>query len=195
VSFVGAQATIEVFASQDATCGRPVATMQSIRRQRGEIVRIGSLAGGAVLYVAVEGGFDIAPVLGSMSTYIRGGLGGWHGRALVEGDRLPLCRESASDRDDCRLEGMDLSVPSQLRVIDGPQIDYFSNEEIAAFFAGEYTVRAGDRNADRSVLGVALDAVHCSPWRGGSRLRTDGVLGSVCIRRAVGAIQVDDHDR
>jgi allophanate hydrolase subunit 2 len=136
VSFVGAEARIEVFPSQDATCGRPVETMQSIRLQRDEIVRIGSLARGAVLYVAVEGGFDIAPVLGSMSTYIRGGLGGWHGRALVEGDRLPLCRESASDRDDCRLEGMDLSVPSRLRVIDGPQIDYFSNEEIAALFAG-----------------------------------------------------------
>jgi biotin-dependent carboxylase-like uncharacterized protein len=145
LAFVGAEAMIQVFAEDDATCGRPVERMQSIRLQRGEVVRVGSLARGAVLYIAAEGGFDIEPVLGSMSTYIRGGLGGWHGRALVEGDRLPLCRERASDREDCRLDGIDLSVPARLRAIDGPQIDYFSNEEIAAFFAGEYTVCAGDR--------------------------------------------------
>jgi hypothetical protein len=28
---------------------------------------------------------------------------------------------SASNRDDCRLQGMDLSVPARLRVIEGPQ--------------------------------------------------------------------------
>jgi len=38
---------------------------RSVRLQRGEAVRIGSLAGGAVLYVAVEGGFGVEPVLGS----------------------------------------------------------------------------------------------------------------------------------
>ena len=54
-------------------------------------------ADGAVLYVAVEGGFDIAPVLGSVSTYLRGGFGGWQGGALVAGDRLPL-RRNARER-------------------------------------------------------------------------------------------------
>ena len=44
-----------------------------------------------------------------------------------------------------RLSGLDLSLPSRLRVIDGPQLDYFADEEIAAFFAAEYVVRAGDR--------------------------------------------------
>jgi biotin-dependent carboxylase-like uncharacterized protein len=145
MSFAGAKAMIEVFSGMDATCGRPVDTMRSVRLQRGEVIRIGSLSRGAVFYVAVEGGFAIEPVLGSVSTYIRGGLGGWHGRALVEGDRLPLCRESASDRNDCQLDDIDLSVPTRLRAIDGPQIDYFTSEEIAAFFDSEYTVCAGDR--------------------------------------------------
>ena len=43
-------------------------------------------------------------------------------------DRLPLHRMSASNRDDCRLQGMDLSVPARLRVIEGPQNDYFSKQ-------------------------------------------------------------------
>ena len=93
------------------TTGRRVQSMRSVHLQRGEVVRIGSLTGGAVLYVAVEGGFDIEPVLGSLSTYIRGGFGGWQGRALVAGDWLPLCRASASEREDCELVGLDLSPP------------------------------------------------------------------------------------
>jgi len=58
-----------------------------------------------VLYVAVEGGFDIDPVLGKLSTYLRGGFGGWQGPALVAGDRLPLCQTRASERDDYELFG------------------------------------------------------------------------------------------
>ena len=71
--------------------------MRSIHLRRGEVVRIGSLSGGAVLYVAVEGGFDIEPVLGSVSTYMRGAIGGWQGRALGRGDRLPLRRGEPSE--------------------------------------------------------------------------------------------------
>src|SRR5712691_6553519 len=77
LSFVGAQAVIEILPDIAATSGNRIEPMRSIRLRRGEVVRVGSLTGGAVLYIAVEGGFDIAPVLGSVSTYIRGGFGGW----------------------------------------------------------------------------------------------------------------------
>jgi biotin-dependent carboxylase-like uncharacterized protein len=175
MSFVGAEALIEVFSGADATHGHPAATMRSIRLLRGEVIRIGALSRGAVLYVAVEGGFAIEPVLGSMSTYIRGGFGGWHGRALVEGDRLPLCRESASDRDEWRLDEVDFSVPTRLRAIDGPQIDHFSSKEIAAFFASEYTVCAGDR------MGMRLHGRKINHARGFD-ITSDGIApGSIQI--------------
>jgi biotin-dependent carboxylase-like uncharacterized protein len=143
LSFAGAQAVIEILPDASATRGRHIDAMRSIRLRRGEVVRIGSLSGGAVLYIAVEGGFDIAPVLGSTSTYIRGGLGGWQGRALVAGDRLPLLRNTAADHDDFRLDGLDLGLPTCLRAVAGPQSDYFTEDEIAAFFASKYAVGAG----------------------------------------------------
>src|SRR5260370_36008409 len=98
LSFVGAQAGIDILPDAAATTGERIATMRSIRVRRGEVIRIGSLSGGAVLYVAVEGGFDIAPVLGSVSTYLRGGFGGWQGRALGAGRRLPPRRSAAAAR-------------------------------------------------------------------------------------------------
>ncbi len=156
LSFVGAEAAIEIFPDAAALSGRRVATMRSVRLHWGEVARIGSLSGGAVLYVAVEGGFDIEPVLGSVSTYLRGGLGGWQGRALLAGDRLPLVRDRASDRDDCRLEGLDLRLPTRFRAIAGPQSDYFSEREIASFFDSEYTVCAGSDRMGMQLAGRRL---------------------------------------
>jgi biotin-dependent carboxylase-like uncharacterized protein len=152
LSFVGAHATIEILPEIGAPNGRYVQSMRSVRVQRGEVVRIGSLIGGAVLYVGVEGGFDIQPVLGSLSTYIRGGFGGWQGRALVAGDWLPLCQARASEREECELAGLDLSPPPRFRTILGPQNDHFADREIAAFFDNEYLVSPG---ADR--MGMRLD--------------------------------------
>jgi biotin-dependent carboxylase-like uncharacterized protein len=148
LSFAGAaDAAIEIFSSETASAGRRIKTMRSIRMRRGEVVRIGSLTGGAVLYVAVEGGFAITPVLGSIATYLRGGIGGWHGRALAQGDLVPLHRGSASERADCRFEGLDLTPPDRFRVISGPQNDYFSDATLEAFFNSEYLIGA---NADRT---------------------------------------------
>lgn len=45
---------------------------------------------GCRAYLAVAGGFDLPPVLGSRSTDRRAGLGGLDGRALKAGDRLAL---------------------------------------------------------------------------------------------------------
>jgi len=38
----------------------------------------------------VAGGFRLEKVLGSRTTNLRAGFGGWHGRRLEKGDLLPL---------------------------------------------------------------------------------------------------------
>jgi len=50
---------------------------------------------GARAYLAVAGGIAVPPVLGSRSTYIPGRFGGFEGRVLKRGDRLPLAADSA----------------------------------------------------------------------------------------------------
>ena len=176
LSFVGAHADIEILPDATATNGRLIEPMRSSRVRRGEVVRIGSLSGGAVLYVAVEGGFDIAPVLGSVSTYIRGGFGGWHGRALRASDRLPLCWNCASERDECRLDGLDLGRPPHFRAVSGPQSDLFSAREIATFFDSEFTV-----SPDSDRVGMRLEGAQVHEPRG-VNMTSDGI--------APGSIQV-----
>jgi biotin-dependent carboxylase-like uncharacterized protein len=176
LSFAGANASIEVLPDEAASAGTMIDTMRSVRLRRGEAVRIGSLAGGAVLYVAVEGGFDIEPVLGSVATDLRGGIGGWQARALIAGDRLPLARDQASERDEWRIEGLELAAPSRVRAIAGPQSDYFAEPEIAGFFASQYTVGSGSNRQ-----GMRLEGRRIAHARG-YNITSDGI--------APGSIQV-----
>ncbi|HEV7122224.1 MAG TPA: biotin-dependent carboxyltransferase family protein [Rhodanobacter sp.] len=67
------------------------------------IVQLGGMASGCRSYLAVRGGFDVAPVLGSRSTDLHARLGHAGGRALQTGDVLPvgdagaLCGSVAAD--------------------------------------------------------------------------------------------------
>lgn len=176
LAVVGASATIEVLPDETALEGTRYAGMRTLRVGRGEVVRIGSLSDAAVLYVAVEGGFAIEPVLGSVSTYIRGGFGGWQGRALVAGDSLPLRRNAASDCGEFRLDGLNLSPPARYRAIVGPQKDFFSTRAIKGLFDNEYTVRPESNRMGMRLLGHKLDHVR------GFNIVSDGI--------APGSIQV-----
>jgi biotin-dependent carboxylase-like uncharacterized protein len=157
MSFVGAKAVIEILGNETDSAGTLFGTMESIHLLRGNIVRIGTLREATMLYVAVEGGFDIAPVLGSVSTYIRGGFGGWQGRVLKMGDRLPLVQNVAVQREEFRFDGLDLGVPERFRVIVGPQSDYFSEYALASFFDSEYTVGAGSDRMGMRLEGRKID--------------------------------------
>jgi len=62
----------------------------------GTRLSIGRAARGARAYLAVAGGIDVAPVLGSRSTFLPGRFGGLEGRALRRGDVLPLLEDAAA---------------------------------------------------------------------------------------------------
>ena len=156
LAFAGADAVIEILDDPDARDGEIIPTMRSIRVRRGQVIRVGSLKNGATLYIAVEGGFAVAPALGSVSTDSRGRMGGWQGRPLVEGDVIPLRRATASDRDEYLIDGLDLAAPRRSRAVLGPQSDNFSNHEIERFFASEYTVSAGSNRMGMRLEGQAI---------------------------------------
>jgi antagonist of KipI len=56
----------------------------------GSELELGDMRRGARAYLAIAGGVDVAPVLGSRSTDINASLGPFNGRAVVAGDELPI---------------------------------------------------------------------------------------------------------
>src|SRR5690606_16277123 len=70
--------------------GVPVPGNRPVELPRGVTLTFGTCLDGARSYLAVAGGLEVAPVLGSTSTDLRGGFGGLDGRALQAGDRLAV---------------------------------------------------------------------------------------------------------
>jgi len=73
-----------------ADFGGDVGLWQPLRVTAGAVLRLAAARQGCRGYLAVAGGFDVPPVLGSRSTFLRGGFGGLNGRALRDGDRLTV---------------------------------------------------------------------------------------------------------
>ncbi len=73
--------------------GQPLALDRPVLVPEGSRLKMRQAVAGARAYLAVAGGFPVAPVLGSRSTYLPAGFGGWNGRALVAGDSLDLHTE------------------------------------------------------------------------------------------------------
>lgn len=56
--------------------------------RKGSLLHFDHLKEGYCSYLAARGGFDIPAWLGSQSTHLRAGAGGWEGRALKKGDQI-----------------------------------------------------------------------------------------------------------
>jgi len=134
-------------------------------------------------YLAVYGGFDVKPVMGSRSTYLRAGIGGHQGRALQAGDDLPVRQDVVGDY--LHQPGSvsafirpDYEENPVVRVIQGKEAALFTDASRRSFLAQSYFVTA---QSDR--MGYRLE---------GMRLELSDGVPSEMISEAVvqGTIQV-----
>ncbi len=87
--------------------GETLVPYRAHRVSAGSILCIGRTQAGVYGYLALQGGIDVAPVLGSRSTSLRYGIGGYRGRRLETGDRLPLGPPGGSGENGARLASHD----------------------------------------------------------------------------------------
>ena len=131
---------------------------------------------GAWCTLAPAGALVVEPFLGSTATHTRSGFGGLDGRALASGDHLRV-RTRDGGPTIATVDTPWLERPTDLiRVMLGPQDDYFSPDAIAAFFAGPWTIGA---RSDR--MACFLQGPRLSHAKG-YNIVSDGI--------AMGAIQV-----
>lgn len=125
--------------------GEPVAFWQSLPVRAGQTLTLGKAQqAGARAYLCVAGGFQCEPYLGSRSTFTLGQFGGHGGRALRTGDVLHL---AAPQQPVTATKVPEAARPQicndwTLHVIYGPHgaPDFFTDEDIATFFAAEWEV-------------------------------------------------------
>jgi antagonist of KipI len=144
----------------------------------GSRLRFGSRQLGARAYLAVSGGIAVPETLGSRSTHLVSAMGGIGGRALVGGDRLPLGDPS---RQGPALAPHDAIAPlpdrhATLRVLPGPQVDYFTPDALDVLQSAPYVV-AG--NSDR--MGFRLQGPRLTHARGADIISDATPLGVLQI--------------
>lgn len=158
--------------------GRPLELWTSHALPPGAKVAFGPTRNYARCYLAVAGGIQVAPFLGSSSTHLLSGLGGFHGRALRKGDTLPLGRPGKEIP--CKTVSpavlLHLKPRKKLRVTDGPQSEKFSDETRQIFFRTLFQVSEQSDRLGIRLNGEALPAVNTGD------MITEGVtLGAIQI--------------
>lgn len=146
----------------------------------GETVQILDDSSGSWGYLAISGGLAVPAVLGSASTYLRGGFGGLDGRVLRAGDVLYSQMEGGyrAELAGGRLDREAVPTYTQdidLRVVIGPQQNWFDEESLAIFTGSPYRVSA---NSDR--MGYRLEG-QLVPRQKGDLLSEGMVFGSVQV--------------
>lgn len=159
--------------------GKPVPNCQAVAVKAGQVLKFAGPKAGCRAFVAFAGGLDIPVTMGSRSTYMKAKIGGFQGRKLEKGDvigfRAPV--ETLKRMEDRTLRPEFAPKPVYtLRVVMGPQDDYFTDAGIDTFLSETYTVTP---EFDR--MGCRLDGPVIAHKEGGDII-SDGI--------AFGAIQV-----
>ena len=89
-------------------------------------------------YLAVEGGFDVKPFCSSVSILARAQIGPNNGKKIKIKDKIIIKRNSNNKKN------FETKVPiinrNIIRVLKGPQFDYFSKESQKDFFSKDYKI-------------------------------------------------------
>ena len=187
-------------ATVEAQCGgMAVSLWRALLLRAGSELALGGMRHGARAYLAVAGGFDLPPVLGSRSTDINAGLGPI-ARPLAAGDVLPcapaphlLCRHlrdtfGASARAIAHRGALaanwsldpapwfDASGIRRIHLVPGTHFDYLDAEAQRALFEREFRV-----GVDSNRVGLRLE---------GAQLRLARPLESISAGVAPGTLQL-----
>jgi KipI family sensor histidine kinase inhibitor len=154
---------------------------------KGDVLSFKGTSSGSRAYIAFAGGLNVPKVMGSKSTYIKAGIGGYKGRRLEKNDELSfenpkLSIGNLASRKINIIDQADNQISKEaikLRVVMGPQEERFTEGGIKTFLNSTYTV---SNEFDR--MGCRLEGEKIQHIKDGNII-SDGI--------AFGAIQVPSH--
>ena len=152
--------------------GVPVEMYTTVFVKQDETLTFSTAESGMRAYIAVRGGIDVPVIMGSRSTNLKCKLGGLDGRPLKAGDIVP-CRDVYDEFHKHLIH----SAPKEdfgsdeitVRVLLGPQDDYFTDHGIKTFLNSTYTVtnesdsmgckRSGEKIEYKNTVDIISDGI------------------------------------
>jgi urea carboxylase len=136
--------------------GEPAPRFAPVTVPAGAVLRLGPVRGpGARAYLAVRGGLDVPPTLGSRATFTLGMFGGHAGRALRAGDVLHVAGGGGLGAPLPEALIPPLSTEWDIAVLHGPHgaPDFFTPADIEAFFAAGWKVHYNSSRTGVRLIG------------------------------------------
>jgi biotin-dependent carboxylase-like uncharacterized protein len=174
-------AAIELFGAMTLTARADVSVAtddgEVHAMSEGETLVIAPSRATRVRYVAVRGGVEVPRVLGSRSTLLLAGVGGFEGRALRRGDVLDVGAHAPGAPSPRPHAPLDLDV--RVRVVLGPDLQRFAGTAPETLLTSEYTLAPSSDRTGANLVGPALrrqtrDDARSSPMVAGAIEVTGG---------------------
>lgn len=143
--------------------GRPVPRNWRDYARAGDELVLGHARRGVYSYIAVAGGIDVPLVLGSRATHLRGMFGGFNGRILQAGDRLPVGNNHAGHFSfgvappEKALPLADMDGATTVRVLPAAEYDAFDADAQAALWKTEWRISSQSNRAGYRLMGPVLN--------------------------------------
>lgn len=152
--------------------GRPVASHRTLRLAAGSTLKFGNPTLGVRWTLAVAGGIDVEPVLGSSSRDTLAGLGPgpWQAGDLIQVGLAP------NDIELRAIEPLLAPAPYRVGLIPGPRDDWFTADALSVLFTYLWRVSA---LTDR--VGTRLDGPALERERNGELLSEPVIRGSIQV--------------
>lgn len=143
--------------------GQKIPSTQAVFLKKGSVLRFSKPVRGYCCYLAIHGGFKIPGWLGSCSTNIKCGAGGFYGRALKKDDVLPAAQLPVSFPEAVKILPQ-VSLKSlfkeneTLLVIAGKEWERMTEEARQFFLEKEFTISYQSDKMGYRLSGKSLDA-------------------------------------
>lgn len=161
---------------------KPISGCQPIVLTPNDKLAFGRLIQGARAYLAIRGSFDLAQQLGSYSTHLTAGFGGYKNRQFVDGDKLYFTsRPAVKARQLSQKIRPSYSGNYLLRCVDSLESDQFTSNQKDKFLSNSYQVspnsnRMGIRLKGEPILSsLPIEIVSTGLTQGSIQIPADGM--------------------
>ncbi len=147
---------------------------EALEVKQGDKISFNQIKNGSRSYLLVMGGINVPCFLGSKSTYVRAKIGGLKGRSLKRADIIHIGNPEKKLQDVIVRKVASIDIPdyykdNEIRVILGPQDDYFTEDALFTFLNSFYEITASSDRMGYRLKGPKIDS------KSGSDIITDGI--------------------
>ncbi len=133
--------------------GTPVPMWESIEVKKDQTLEMSFATIGARSYIAFSGGINTTPWLGSRSTFHKAGVGGIEGKAIQDGQTIPLNKSKTFKKNKIKktsIPAMSTNKKWSVEVVKGPNDDWIDDKGHKMFLNSDWKLQSkSDRTGYR----------------------------------------------